>query len=74
MRDRKSDVHRKIGAAKVGRALKPNEVVHHADENKMNNSSHNLDVETRSTHTTHHNRTRPAARLKKMLQGKVKAY
>lgn len=74
MRDRKSDRHRAIGAAKMGRALTSSEVVHHQDENKANNGSANLAVESRSSHTTHHNKTRPVARLKRMLQGKVKAY
>lgn len=74
MRDRKSDKHRAIGAAKMGRPLTSSEVVHHQDENKANNGSTNLEVKSRSAHTTHHNKTRPAARLTRMLQGKVKAY
>lgn len=68
MRDRKSDAHRKIAANKVGRKLAPNEVVHHADEDKANNVDTNLAVEPRGKHTGAHNRARPLSRLRASLR------
>lgn len=68
MRDRKSDAHRKIAEAKVGRKLGPNEVVHHADENKENNADSNLAVQPRSRHTSDHNKTRHVSRLRASLR------
>jgi len=37
-------VHRWIVEKKIGRRLKPDEVVHHRDGNKLNNSPNNLQV------------------------------
>lgn len=68
MRDRKSDVHRKIAEQKVGRKLGPNEVVHHKDEDKANNVDTNLEVEARGEHTGAHNRTRHVSRLRASLR------
>lgn len=39
----------------LGRYLESNEVVHHKDGNKNNNSIDNLEVMTRGNHTKHHN-------------------
>lgn len=61
MRDRKSDAHMKV--VKAG----PGMVRHHQDENKENNAPENLTVETRSAHTTRHNRTRSLGKLRKAL-------
>lgn len=54
MRDRKSDIHRQIGQAKAGRKLGPDEIVHHADEDKANNSPTNLSVKDRAKHSAEH--------------------
>lgn len=67
MRDRKSDQHRTATARRLGRALNPDEVVHHANENKADNSPANLSVEGRSAHTAKHNRARGVSRLRRAL-------
>ena len=37
-------LHRVVAEKKIGRSLKPGEIVHHKDENKLNNSPDNLKV------------------------------
>ena len=77
MRDRKSDAHRKVAEAKVGRRLRTNEVVHHKDEDKNNNVDTNLEVEGRGAHTAAHNRTRHVSKLRsslRMVREKRKLY
>lgn len=61
MRDRTSDAHMKVVPAGPGM------VRHHNDENKANNAKENLTVETRSAHTTRHNKTRSLGKLRKAL-------
>lgn len=39
---------------KLGRKLSKEEVVHHIDGNKTNNSLDNLQLMTRSEHSSHH--------------------
>jgi hypothetical protein len=39
---------------KLGRKLKPGEVVHHIDENKRNNDPENLSLTDGSSHTKNH--------------------
>ncbi len=68
MRDRKTDVHRNRAQAKLGRDLTPDEVVHHVDENKSNNTPANLDVGKRGPHTTHHNQNRGLSMLRRALR------
>ena len=46
--------HRHVASVKVGRWLSDNEVVHHIDENKLNNKSNNLEIMSRSEHGKHH--------------------
>lgn len=46
--------HRLIAKAKLGRELKPDEVVHHIDGNPHNNKPSNLQVMTRAEHMRHH--------------------
>jgi hypothetical protein len=68
MRDRKSDTHRKVAEKVAGRKLGPNEIVHHKDEDKANNSDANLAVEPRGTHTAAHNRSRGLSKLRASLR------
>lgn len=49
-------VHRAVAAAILGRPLKPREVVHHKDRNKLNNAPSNLQVfSSQQAHDTAHN-------------------
>ena len=41
-KDSDNSVHRAVAAKKLGRKLKPGEVVHHKDRNKTNNKPGNL--------------------------------
>ena len=49
-------VHRLVMELSLGRTLSRNEVVHHIDRNKTNNSIENLQLMTRSAHTSLHRR------------------
>lgn len=68
MRDRKSDKHRPALERKLGRKLGTDEVVHHGNEDKADNSDANLSVESRAGHTARHNRTRHVSDLRKSLR------
>jgi len=46
--------HRYIMEQKLGRLLSYNEVVHHLNRNKLDNRPDNLEIKSRSTHTTGH--------------------
>ena len=46
--------HRVIMENFLGRVLKPNEIVHHIDENKHNNDILNLELMTKREHAQHH--------------------
>ncbi len=49
-------VHRAVAAATLGRPLKPREVVHHKDRNKLNNAPSNLQVfSSQRAHDIAHN-------------------
>lgn len=48
------DEHRHVVEQLLGRKLNRNEVVHHKDENKRNNSIDNLVVMSLAEHTRHH--------------------
>ena len=66
-RDRKSDQHRTLTEQRHGRKLGPDEIVHHKNEDKADNSDDNLEVVPRGKHTTDHNRSRPLSKLRKAL-------
>jgi hypothetical protein len=46
--------HRVVAEKMIGRKLSPDEVVHHKDNNRANNIPSNLEVMTRSEHTSLH--------------------
>lgn len=48
--------HRYIMSEMLGRPLTDDEIVHHKDGNKLNNSPGNLELTDRSSHTSHHNK------------------
>ena len=57
-RDSNKLVHRWVMEKKLGRKLKPGEIVHHIDRNKLNNSPENLEVfANQDEHQEHHNKT-----------------
>ena len=69
MRDRSSDTaHRRAAEAMLRRKLAPDEVVHHANEDKADNSPINLNVKRRSVHSAGHNRTRSLSKLRASLR------
>jgi hypothetical protein len=47
-------VHLIVAEMKLGRFVARDEVVHHRDENRLNNDPSNLEVKTRSKHTREH--------------------
>ena len=47
-------VHKAVAQNKIGRRLRPKEVVHHHDGNKSNFKKRNLSVMRRSFHSTLH--------------------
>jgi hypothetical protein len=66
-RDGKTDrEHRFIAEEMIGRALMPDEVVHHIDGNKRNNAQNNLTVMTRSEHARIH--SKDISRSKPIIQ------
>ena len=54
-------VHRKVAEKKIGRTLRPHEVVHHKDDNKGNFSRDNLRVTSRSYHSKLHAKKRKSS-------------
>jgi len=47
-------IHREVMEQKLGRKLRPGELVHHEDENKLNNNPNNLKLTNRSLHGKTH--------------------
>ena len=62
VRGKRIDEHRLIMQNVLGRKLDRNEVVHHIDGNKSNNSLENLIVMTRSEHTRLHGTKRECSK------------
>lgn len=60
-------VHRTVMEQKLGRKLKPGELVHHKDENKLNNDPDNLELTNRSKHAKEH--WKPLPPLKNRARG-----
>lgn len=56
--------HRRVMEEFLGRALEPNEIVHHRDGNKENNSLENLELTNRREHIEHHRAMLVEARWK----------
>ena len=46
--------HRIVAEQKIGRPLRPGEIVHHIDGNKRNNDPSNLEVMTQAEHCKLH--------------------
>lgn len=55
--------HRHVATKNLDRELKDNEIVHHIDGDKTNNSWDNLEVMTLSEHTAQHNKGKTIAVL-----------
>jgi hypothetical protein len=51
--------HRVVMEQILGRELSSQEIVHHKDKNKRNNSPENLELTTKSVHAKHHAEERP---------------
>jgi len=62
--------HRLIMEKHIGRKLKRNEVVHHKDENKLNNNLDNLVLMTKKEHDAYHTNKR---HLEEKVFGKSKS-
>lgn len=46
--------HRVVMENHIGRLLRPDELVHHIDENKKNNDISNLEIQSWPEHSKHH--------------------
>ena len=51
----KHDYHRWLMEQELGRKLRSDEVVHHINENKLDNDINNLEVLSKSEHARHKN-------------------
>lgn len=63
-RNNRYEVHRAIMEQHLGRKLTSDEIVHHKDGNKLNNSIENLEILTRSEHINLHRPELEAAKCK----------
>lgn len=69
MRDRRSDVHRRVVEQTTGQPIPPGVDVHHLDENKDNNAPHNLQPLPHGEHSkvTGSKRNRTLRHIRKSL-------
>jgi len=63
--------HDLVAEGQLGRALLPNEVVHHRNGDKTDNTPTNLEVLTASSHIKHHNADRPRNAHGKFMGGAI---
>ena len=59
--------HTLVAEKVLGRLLKRNEIVHHVDENRLNNNNNNLVICDRSFHPTIHKRMRQLRKQREVL-------
>ena len=52
----------------LGRRLRPNEVVHHRNGNKLDNQIGNLEIRTRGSHSSTHNKV--FAKRRRRIKGR----
>lgn len=62
--------HRIVMEKKIGRKLTSEEIVHHKDENKLNNHPDNLEIMTRAEHIKHHQPHRNSPVIRKRITRK----
>ena len=62
----RTTIHRMLMEEHLGRKLEPWEVVHHIDENKLNNAIENLEVLTVQEHMDKHFKGKPLTRRAKL--------
>ncbi len=68
-------VYRLIIEKHIGRYLKPEEIIHHKDEDRTNNNIENLQIMTNSEHISHHMKKRwkdPEYRKKMIKYNKLR--
>jgi hypothetical protein len=64
--------HKLVAEDKIGRYLRPGEVVHHIDEDRANNTSDNLQVMTQAAHRKLHARMLADKQMAKLTLGMVR--
>lgn len=69
---RKVDEHRYLIEQQLGRKLDFNEIVHHKDEDKLNNDLSNLELVSRSEHSRNHRKGKKASESTKVALSKAK--
>ena len=68
MRDRPTDKHRRLAEQRLGRKLHRDEIVHHKNEDKTDNSPGNHEIVPRGKHTSDHNKARGLSKLRAALR------
>ena len=65
-------VHRHIMEQILGRPLELGEEVHHKDENKRNNDPYNLELTTKSEHSSHHWKDKKHSQSRRLKMSKTR--